>query len=68
MILMNVNLDVLTCIQAFKVSLQVANRTWFNNIQIGFDFNFKLKPKLHYRCTVSATVTLGVSQVGLQVT
>jgi hypothetical protein len=48
---MNVNLDGLTCMQKFEVSLQVANGTWFTNIQTRFDFEFKLKPKLHCTCT-----------------
>jgi hypothetical protein len=51
-VFMNVNLDGLTCMQKFEDIIQVANRTWFNNIQIGFDFEFKLKPKLHCRCTI----------------
>jgi hypothetical protein len=33
MIFNNVNLDGLTCIKKFEVSLQVANGTWFNKIQ-----------------------------------
>jgi hypothetical protein len=31
---MNINLDGLTCIQEFEVPIQVANKTWFNNIKI----------------------------------
>jgi hypothetical protein len=59
---MNFNFDGLTCMQKFEDIMQVANRTWFNNIQIGFDFEVKLKPKSHCRPgTIAATVTLGVS-------
>jgi hypothetical protein len=32
-IFMNINLYDLTCIKKFKVPLQVANMTWFNDIQ-----------------------------------
>jgi hypothetical protein len=35
MIFKTVNLDGLICIKNFEVSLQVANRTWFNNIKKG---------------------------------
>jgi hypothetical protein len=38
------NLDSLTCIKIFEVSLQVVNLTWFNNNQKGrFEFEIELK-------------------------
>jgi hypothetical protein len=41
MISNTLNLDGLTLVQKFEVSLQVASRTWFNNIQARFDFEFE---------------------------
>jgi hypothetical protein len=73
MIFMNVNLDGLTCMQNFEVTIQlVAIDLLWKYIQIGLAFEFILKQNLHarnivdkmlgyYRCTVAATVTLGVS-------
>jgi hypothetical protein len=42
--LQNMNLDGLTCMQSFKVSLQVVNKTWFKYKE-GFEFEFKFTPR-----------------------
>jgi hypothetical protein len=44
MIFQNMNLDGLTCMQSFKVSLQVVNKTWFKYKE-GFEFEFKFTPR-----------------------
>jgi hypothetical protein len=39
-------LDGITCIQEFEAPIQVANKTWFNNIKKkGFKFEIELKPR-----------------------
>jgi hypothetical protein len=49
MILKSMHLDGLTRMQIFEVSLQVANGTWFNNIQKG---DLKLNSNLNQSYTI----------------
>jgi hypothetical protein len=57
MVFKTVNLDGLMCIKKFEVSLQVANRIWFNNIQkrdlnSNSNLNQDYSVELHCRCIV----------------
>jgi hypothetical protein len=57
MVFRTMNLDGLMCIKKFKVSLEVTNRTWFNNIQKGdlnsnSNLNQDYSVEVHCRCFV----------------
>jgi hypothetical protein len=50
---MDMNLDGPTCVENLDVPLQVANMTWFINIQKeGFEFEFNPKPSYTFKNTI----------------